>query len=272
MMKKELIEKYIHNHPDIRAVGIEGSKSTGKQDAFSDIDITLFTTKSEYYIGEDAWLDFLGERIIMQKPGFIHLKQGQLLFPYLMLFENGERVDLKIADVSAMEAYMEWDSTVQIIMDLDQRVQGKRKSDESSFFIELPNEEEFLEVVNEFFWLVPSIVKGCERKQFVYAVSHVELIRQQLLTVISWSIAKQYEERVNLGSYYKYLPQFMEPIEHEKLQLTYNCSSFSQMKQSLIVLIDLMERFSRDLATDLNFQYAEENDQVVEYVKKKIWM
>lgn len=271
-MKKEILKKFINSHSDIRAVGLEGSSSTGKQDVFSDLDITLFTTKLANYIGNDEWLDFLGERIIMQKPGFIHLKQGQKLFPYLMLFENGERVDLKIAHVSAIEAYLNWDSTVQIIMDLDQRVHGKQKSDESSFFIELPNEVEFFEVVNEFFWLVPSVVKGCERGQFTYAGSHIQLIRQQLLTVISWSIAEQHEDSINLGSHYKYLAAYMERVDYEKLQLTYDCSSIRKIKQSLLLLIELMERFSRDLATDLKFQYADENDQVVEYVKMKIWM
>lgn len=40
-MKEDVLQQFIYSHPDIRAVGIEGSIATGRQDLYSDLDVTL---------------------------------------------------------------------------------------------------------------------------------------------------------------------------------------------------------------------------------------
>ncbi|MBQ0140315.1 MAG: aminoglycoside 6-adenylyltransferase [Kurthia sp.] len=270
MQKKALLKKFVHSHQDIRAVGVEGSIATGKTDCFSDIDVTFFTTIPEHYLKNDVWLDFLGPRIIMQKPGIHYLEDGRKLYPYLMLFENGERVDLKIAAVDTIEAYLQSESTAQIILDLDNRVKRKVEPNESSFFLKKPTEEEFLEVVNEFFWVIPYVVKGCARKQFLYAVQHLAIIRDQLIQVISWGIAEKYHGEVNLGSHQKYLQKYLDEETWEILTTTYNCKDYGRIIQSLLLLIELMEKEAKKLANLYEYAYLDENEQVIAYVKEKI--
>lgn len=268
---EKIIEKFIHMNPDIRVVGLEGSQTTGKQDEHSDIDVTFLTTTVEKYLKDDMWLDFFGERIIMQKPGEFQFENGQKSYPFLMLFKNGQRIDLKIASIEAFEAYRNWESTVKIIMDLDGRLTEEQQPNESSFFVRKPSETRFEKVVNEFFWVVPYIVKGCSRKQFMYAVQHIELIRQQLIEVIGWSIGEAHAYEVNLGSHQKNLQQYMVKEDWEKLQLTYDCSNYIQMRQALILLIDLMERYAKPLALSYNYPYSTEYDAVVQFVKERLW-
>lgn len=267
-----LMEHFVHLNEDIRAVGMEGATSTGKQDEFSDLDITLFTNDLKRYIENDEWLDFFGERIIMQKPGEIQLQNGAILHPYLMLFKTGQRIDLKLATLDTLASYIKWDSTVQIIIDKDRIMKTPLVPDESSFYVERPSEDDFFYAVNEFFWVVPYVVKGLARKQFLYATTHLEGIREELLKVLAWSIGQKYDYKVNLGNAYKFMHLYLSADDWEKLQLTYNCSSFENMKRALIILIDLMERYAKDLAESCLFEYAEENDAVIQYVKHKIWL
>lgn len=206
----------------------------------------------------------------MQKPGVYDLGNGKKCYPYLMLFENGERVDLKIAAIDALEVYLNMESTVQIIVDLDNRIKNKLQPNESSFFLQKPTEEAFLMVVNEFFWVVPSIVKGCLRQQFLYAVQHLEIIRTQLIQVISWEIAEQYQYQVNLGSHQKYLQKYMTKEKWEQLIASYNCEDYEQMKESLFLLIDLMAKEAKKLANIYGYTYSAENDAVILYAREKL--
>ena len=81
-MKEDVLQQFIYSHPDIRAVGIEGSIATGRQDLYSDLDVTLFTTHLPNYLEQSSWLDSFGPRIIMQTPEPIQLENDFVLYPF----------------------------------------------------------------------------------------------------------------------------------------------------------------------------------------------
>lgn len=93
-MKEDVLQQFIYSHPDIRAVGIEGSIATGRQDLYSDLDVTLFTTHLTNYLEQSSWLDSFGPRIIMQIPEPIQLENDFVIYPFLMLFEDGIRINV----------------------------------------------------------------------------------------------------------------------------------------------------------------------------------
>lgn len=267
---RTVLRNFVHNNLDIRVVGIEGSGAFGKQDEYSDIDITFLTTNPSKYLESDAWLDVFGKRIIMQKPNYIDLGEGQKAFPYLMLFQGGNRIDLKIASIEALEAYLNWESSIQIVRDVDQRVKTVIIPSEVSFFTEKPSIEKYDETLNEFYWLLPYVIKGCARNQFLYAVEHLSKVREQLITVICWSIAEKYDYKLNLGSANKYLEAYMDELDWRKLKETFNCSTKSNIKFALVSMIELMERYGKNLADKYQYHFSDEYPKVVHYVYSKL--
>lgn len=265
-MKEDVLQQFIYSHPDIRAVGIEGSIATGRQDLYSDLDVTLFTTHLPNYLEQSSWLDSFGPRIIMQTPEPIQLENDFVLYPFLMLFEDGSRINLKMASVYAFEAYLNWESTVQIVMDLDHRLQVQPIPNEQSFIIQKPSEQDFFECTNEFFWVATYVAKGILRHQFMYAAKHLEIIREELLRMIAWSISELHLERVNLGNAYKYLHEYMDEQDFEELRTTYAISSSTAQKDALQTMITLFERYAKPLAESYNYNYSEECEATKQYI------
>jgi aminoglycoside 6-adenylyltransferase len=84
----------------IRVVGLEGSciNCNMPKDKFQDYDITYVVTDMEPFKRDDKWFDVFGKRIIVQTPEALSLFPPELgnLFSYLMLFEDGSRIDLTL--------------------------------------------------------------------------------------------------------------------------------------------------------------------------------
>ena len=76
----------------VEAVALSGSRATnqGQKDDFQDYDVVYIVENLEDLIYDSSWMDQFGKRIIEQNVilGHRHL--------YLMLFEDGNRIDLTL--------------------------------------------------------------------------------------------------------------------------------------------------------------------------------
>ena len=107
----QMILSFARNDERIRVVGMEGSRVNVSlpKDKFQDYDITYVVTDMESFKKDDRWLDFFGKRIIMQKPEAMAMFPPKLgnWFSYLMLFEDGSRIDLKNGRFGDLSGYAE---------------------------------------------------------------------------------------------------------------------------------------------------------------------
>lgn len=120
----ELLLGYARSDERIRLVTMEGSRTNVNisPDQFQDYDISYFVTEMDSYKADDAWLDVFGIRLIMQKPEDMELFPPTLgnWFSYLMLFEDGTRIDLKLVPVDEVEDYFaKSDGLVKVLLDKD---------------------------------------------------------------------------------------------------------------------------------------------------------
>jgi|SRR5690625_2963106 len=87
----------------IRAVGMNGSRTNpnAPKDPFQDYDIVYLVTDVQSFINDSRWIDVFGERIIMQIPEDMAMFPAELggRYSYLMLFEDGNRIDLILAPI-----------------------------------------------------------------------------------------------------------------------------------------------------------------------------
>ena len=230
----QLILTFAQHDERIRIVSMEGSRvnSNVKPDAFQDYDITFIVTDMESFKQDDAWLEYFGKRIMMQKPEAMSLFPSHLggWFSYLMLFEDGNRIDLKLVPVTDLKTYLASDTLLTVLLDKDELVHGLPQVNDSFHHIRKPTFTCFDDCCNEFWWVSTYVVKGLYRRQFLYAAEHLERnVRTNLLRMLAWKVGTETDFSVNLGKEYTFLNHHIPQEEWEKLCLTYCNASLAEI-------------------------------------------
>ena len=83
----------------VRAVLLNGSRANPKipSDLYQDFDIVYIVNQLETFTNDHTWIEVFGKRVILQMPDQMIIgKRNQYSFAYLMLFEDGNRIDLTL--------------------------------------------------------------------------------------------------------------------------------------------------------------------------------
>ena len=158
----------------VDAVALSGSRTNQKvqTDEFQDYDLAYVVDDIDNLTSDLSWLDQFGKRIIEQEVTLGHRRL------YLMLFENGNRIDLTLCP---KEHINEWvDSEVGFIVLKDKKgLFEAYLPNPKRYWTAPPSEEEFTASYNEFWWVSAYVVKGICRKQIIYATDHLCGIRSR---------------------------------------------------------------------------------------------
>lgn len=269
----DTILTYAESNGLIRIVGLEGSRASGteKKDIFQDYDITYLVTDITPFTADEKWLDVFGERIFMQKPEESSLYPPELgnRFSYLMLFEDGNRLDLTISPVTELDTYLASESFIQILLDKDNILERDLQPNECSFHIQKPSAKIFDDCCNEFWWVSTYVMKGIYRKQFLYAAEHLDhILRTELYRMIAWKVGLDTEFSVNLGKSYKYLEKYVSEEVWSAITASYDMTSYERMWETLDILQTLFRSFSKEVADKLGFDYPAYDEKITDYINK----
>lgn len=268
-----LVLDYANNDDRIRVVGMEGSRTNAnvEGDMFQDYDITYIVTDMSPFINSEEWLNVFGERIFTQKPEAMKLFYPQLgnWFSYLMLFDDGTKMDLTIIPLDELDLYLTSDSLIKVLLDKDQRIINPPEPSEEYYYIQLPSFAEFDDCCNEFWWVSTYAVKGICRKQFIHAAGFIHrILRRELLRMISWKIAAESVVPVNLGANYRYLEEYVSPELWQRLISTYRLESYEQLWNSLFECQKLFRKISKQVADSQGFHYPDYDEKITAYIEE----
>src|SRR5699024_10170708 len=105
----EIILHVAKNDDRIRAVGMNGSRTNpnAPKDIFQDYDIVYAVNDIYSFIHHPEWVDVFGERIIMQTPEDMAIFSAELgkRYSYLILFNDGNRIDLILMPLEELKDY-----------------------------------------------------------------------------------------------------------------------------------------------------------------------
>lgn len=271
----ELIIGFANDNPIIRAVGMEGSRVNPKvpKDDFQDYDISYFVTDMKPFVEDESWLDFLGERIIMQKPEAMSLFPPSLggWFSYLMIFTDGVRVDLKIIPIEDSEKYTESEKgMIKILLDKDSLFPQLPPPIDKIYHIIKPSDQYYKDSCNEFWWVSTYVAKGLKRGEILYAIDHLNnYVRPELLRMLSWKIGIEQDFSVSVGKNNKYMEKYMPSDEWKLLLSTYTLDTYGNCWFSLFRQIDLFRKTAKWVSENLGYNYDEKMDKnVSEYLRK----
>ncbi|GJM71133.1 hypothetical protein HMSSN036_33490 [Paenibacillus macerans] len=189
----------------IRLVTMEGSRTNVNipPDSFQDFDISYFVTDMDFFKENDEWLGVFGKRIMMQKPEDMELFPPELgnWFSYIMLFEDGNKLDLTLIPVNESELYFaESDGLVKVLLDKDRLVKNEATATDRGYWLKKPSAREFDDCCNEFWMVSTYVVKGLARQEILFAIDHLnEIARPNLLRMMAWNIGSVHGYTFSVG-------------------------------------------------------------------------
>ena len=250
----------------VEAVAMSGSRTDTKapKDEFQDYDVVYVVDDLDNLTSDLAWLDQFGTRIIEQ-----HNILGNRRL-YLMLFEDGNRIDLTICPKDYINEWVDSEAGFTVLVDEKGLFESYSPSPER-FWTSPASETDFEKSYNEFWWVSAYVVKGICRKQIIYATDHLYgICQQELLKILAWQVASD-RGAVDIGKNYKYLFNYL-PIEKEKeFSGLLDFSSLDKITHTLFATMNIFHREAQDLAQKIGLDYDREMaEKMIEYAKEKL--
>ena len=262
---------FAKSQESIRIVTLEGSRANPyiKKDRFRDYDISFFLDKASLQKFRDdinnSWLKIFGNLLMIQKPESMELYPPDLKegwFSYLMLFDDGVRIDLTLIPLEDAEFYRNHERLMRVLLDKDNRLNHVLPASDCAFHIKPLTKQSFLDCCNEFYWLYVCSLKDILRSETLLANAHLIMMREGLLILLSWYVAiKQDNFSFSLGKEYKFLPQFLAPKEAQKLYACYRLGGKKQAKKTRKNL----ERFFAKIAREIMRSRFRQDFQTLPY-------
>ncbi len=270
----DLILAFAQQDERVRVVAMNGSRANPNalRDAFQDYDIVFVVTEMASFLADDTWLGYFGRRVIMQKPEGMELFQpdGKPRFSYLMLFEDGNRIDLTLLPLEELEQYLKEDSIIRILLDKDGRVPALPESSDVDYWIKRPTPGMFDDCCNEFWWLSTYVAKGLARNELPYAIAHLGYMRKQLMTMLSWQVGLEKGFDFSIGKQFKYLQQHVSDATWQRLCATWNAGSPSACAEALDSMLAMFREVSKDVSERFGYSYPDYDERVSLYLRDVI--
>jgi aminoglycoside 6-adenylyltransferase len=268
-----LILNIAKNDERIRAVLLNGSRANPnvKKDRLQDFDIVYIVTEIKTFLNDHDWINIFGERLILQMPKemVIGEKSDDSSFQYLMLFKDGNRIDLTLFPFDKIESEFNKDSLTILLLDKDNIFGELSPPTDKNYLIKPPTEKEFIDCCNEFWWVSTYVAKGLWRSEIIYAKQVLEVnVRAMFLKIIEWYIGTKTGFTVSFGKDGRNMRDLISTDLYEKILSTYPDSNTENTWNSLFRMTELFHDLAKKIANRMNFNYNEnEAYNVTGYLK-----
>ena len=250
----------------VDAVALSGSRTNQKiqTDEFQDYDVVYIVDNLEDLISDLSWLDQFGKRIIEQEVTLGHRRI------YLMLFEDGNRIDLTLCPKDHIQEWVESETAYTVLVDEKGLFESYSPSPER-FWTSPASETDFEKSCNEFWWVSAYVVKGICRKQVIYATDHLYgICQQELLKILAWQVASD-NGTVDIGKNYKYLFNYLPSVKEKDFSNLLDFSSLDKIIQSSLATMQLFHQEAQILAQKMGFDYDKEvAEKMIQYAEEKL--
>lgn len=267
----KLIIDTAKNDSRVLAVGMNGSRTNknAPKDLFQDYDIVYIVDSVESFLKDQTWIDQFGKRLIMQTPEDMVLfpPTGNGRFTYLMLFEDGNRIDLTLCPKEQATTWNEGDRLAEILLDKQQLLPSLTEATDQDYWVKCPSQAEFSDCCNQFWWVSTYVVKGLYRNELFYAADHLnEICQKELLRLLSWQAGAEQGYQFSVGKNYKYLPHYLTKEQYDNILKTMNLSNISSAWKALCFLQKQFEYYAQLFSKKSNLVYDQKTaEKVMKY-------
>ena len=250
----------------VEAVALSGSRTNQKvqTDEFQDYDVVYVVDDLDNLTSDLAWLDQFGARIIEQ-----HNILGNRRL-YLMLFEDGNRIDLTLCPKEYIKEWVESEADFTVLED-PKGLFAPYSSNPQRFWIHPASNSDFKKGCNEFWWVVAYVVKGIHRNHLVYATDHLYgICQQELLKLLAWQVTAD-KGTIDVGKNYKYLFQHLPAEKEKEFTALLNFSDQKKITKSLLATMDFFHKEAQAFSLKTGFHYDKATaEKMIEYAKERL--
>ena len=250
----------------VEAVVMSGSRTNqnAPKDEFQDYDVVYVVDDFDNLTSDLSWLDQFGKRIIEQEVALDHRRLN------LMLFEDGNRIDLTLCPKEHIKEWVDSESKF-IVLEDEKGLFESYSPSPKRFWIHPATETDFKNSCNEFWWVSSYVVKGICRKQVIYATDHLYgICQQELLKILAWQVASE-KGAVDIGKNYKYLFTSLPDEKEKEFSNLLDFSSKEKITQSLFATMELFHQEAQSLAQKMGFDYDREvAEKMIQYAEEKV--
>ena len=249
----------------VKAVAMSGSRTNSQapQDEFQDYDVVYVVDNLDELITDLSWLCQFGKRILEQEVRLGNLRR------FLMLFEDGNRIDLTLCSKVHIKEWIESEANF-IVLEDPKGLFVPHSPTPQRYWTSPANAIEFEKACNEFWWVSAYVLKGICRKQVIYATDHLYgICQQELLKVLAWQVASN-RGVVDIGKNYKYLFNYLPTEKGKEFSNLLDFSSVEKLTQSLFATMELFHQEAQSLAQKMGFDYDKEvAEKMIQYAEER---
>ncbi|MGI8385930.1 aminoglycoside 6-adenylyltransferase [Robertmurraya sp. P23] len=253
----------------IRAVYMNGSRTNPHvpKDIFQDYDVVYVVEETASFIKENTWINVFGELLMIQEPDRndqligreVNLNQS---YGYLMLFKDGNRIDLRIQTQREMINDYGSDSLTVPLLDKDGVLPIIPQASDEDYHVRRPSITQYLACCNNFWWCLQNVAKGIWRDELPYSKQMFELvIRSDLHQMVDWWIGSQHNFKISPGKFGKYYKKHLPTRYWEMYRKTYCDSEYEHMWESLFTACELFRILAADVGEELSVEYTHIEDK-----------
>lgn len=250
----------------VEAIAMSGSRTNPKapKDEFQDYDVVYVVDNLDNLTSDLSWLDQFGKRLIEQH---VLLDQRHL---YLMLFEDGNRIDLTLCPKEHIKEWVDSESKF-IVLEDEKGLFAPYSPTSQRYWTSPASETDFENSCNEFWWVSAYVGKGICRNQVIYATDHLYgICQQEFLKILAWQVASD-RGKVDIGKNYKYLFNYLPAEKKKEFSNLLDFSSLDKITQSLFATMELFHQEAQRLAQKLGFAYDKEvAEKMIEYAEERV--
>lgn len=260
----------------IRAVYMNGSRTNPRvpKDIFQDYDIVYVVTETTSFREDENWITVFGDLIMLQEPDKMDKQIGldrdiESSYGYLMLFTDGNRIDLQIKTKDSMNKSYTSDKLTVRLLDKDGLLPIIPPPTDIDYHVKKPSEPMFMSCTNNFWWCLQNVAKGIWRDELPYAKRMFEdTTRASLDEMVSWWIGAKYNFEVSTGKMGKYFKNFLPEKYWTMYEKTYSDSNYDRFWDSIFITCELFRALAKEVADELSFTYPIGDDKnMTNYLK-----
>ena len=254
----------------ILAVFMNGSRANpnAPKDIFQDYDIVYVVNETASFIHDKQWIDRFGERMILQVPGEEQTNEEKASsYCWLMLFTDGNRIDLQIQTPNYMKQHIHEESCCVVLLDKAGLLHDMPKTSDRTYWITPPTQERFTWVCNEFWWCLQNVAKGIWRNELTYALEMLNTyVRPQLLSLLQWKAGISTNFTFSGGKSGKYLNKVLDEHEWNTYLMTFAGADVNLLN-AIEVMMKQFHHTANEIADKLGLHYNDvEATNMMQYV------
>ena len=250
----------------VEAVAMSGSRTNpnAPKDEFQDYDVVYIVEDLDGLVADLAWLEMFGKRMIEQHNVLDHRRL------YLMLFEDGNRIDLTLCPKEHIKEWVDSEADFTVLDD-PQGLFAPYTPTPKRYWTTPASATDFDKSCNEFWWVSAYVVKGIHRNHLVYATDHLYgICQQELLKLLAWQVAAD-KGTVDVGKNYKYLFQYLPTEKEKEFTALLDFSDQKSLTKSLLATIDFFHKEAQAFSLKTGFHYDKSTaEKMIEYVKERL--